>query len=564
MAITIKVEPQTITPAYNEVMIVLDSDNKSEPKFQYIVNVNVEGVFSSRLKVQSNPQGYGVVNISKHLESYVSDNINISDKELFKEITHSYIKYDISLSEEYVLTSSFISVTDNAGFCQYNFAAPHNYNDEDFVTVSGSTVSAYDGIQEVTSVPNPSAILTSKLFTTDATGDSVLSNGTTTIVNDPATFTGDKYALNNVLNWIDVPNWDSSLYNIDNSNEGKFLTNIPSTMTTRLEDRITLNFFNDFIANEAKHLKVVSNKGTYYFDNINPIAGDDARFMSVGCGAFDILNAPLSVVAASDDLPIIDATTSSYTVELVNATLQTSSESHTFEIDRRCAPFEVFNFLYLNKGGSFTPFNFELASSKSVKVNKKTYNQNYGSYDPALNSYGWDSKDSGVTRLDSDISETYTVTSNYVKDTYSHLIIDLITSPLVYHLTENKYTFSSEALITSVTNAGSNPRINFSSPHGLSLGDIVKLGNFADHTYNTEYTITGIPDANSYVIDRSVLSLPQTSGIEVSSVRSLESDGVIRSVEIKSNSMKIKRRSTDGLINYSINFNYTTKNTVQK
>ena len=58
MAITIEVEPQTFQSAYNEVMVVLNSTNKAEPKFQYVVDINVDGVFSSRLKVQSNPQGF--------------------------------------------------------------------------------------------------------------------------------------------------------------------------------------------------------------------------------------------------------------------------------------------------------------------------------------------------------------------------------------------------------------------------------------------------------------------------------------------------------------------------
>ena len=84
MAITLKVEPQEHQSAFNEVMIVLDSDKKAEPKFQYIVDITVNGNYSSRLKIQSNPQGYGVMNIGKHLESYVKGQINILNKQNFK------------------------------------------------------------------------------------------------------------------------------------------------------------------------------------------------------------------------------------------------------------------------------------------------------------------------------------------------------------------------------------------------------------------------------------------------------------------------------------------------
>ena len=72
MAITIKIEPKEFQSTYNEVVMVLDSTNKAKIKFQYVIDVNVEGVYSTRLKVQSNPDGFGVVNLSKHLESHIS------------------------------------------------------------------------------------------------------------------------------------------------------------------------------------------------------------------------------------------------------------------------------------------------------------------------------------------------------------------------------------------------------------------------------------------------------------------------------------------------------------
>ena len=82
MAITIELEPQEIQPAYNEVTLVLDSTKKAEPKFQYVIDVNVGGNYSSRLKVQSNPQGFGVANLSKHLESYVSSDVDFDSTDI--------------------------------------------------------------------------------------------------------------------------------------------------------------------------------------------------------------------------------------------------------------------------------------------------------------------------------------------------------------------------------------------------------------------------------------------------------------------------------------------------
>ena len=83
MAITIKVEPQEIQSAYNEVIIVLDSTNKAQDKFKYVVDININGTFSSRLKIQSNPQGFGIVNLQKHLESYVTSSLDLESKDMF-------------------------------------------------------------------------------------------------------------------------------------------------------------------------------------------------------------------------------------------------------------------------------------------------------------------------------------------------------------------------------------------------------------------------------------------------------------------------------------------------
>lgn len=471
MAITIKVEPQEIQPAYNEVTVVLDSDNKSKPKFQYVIDINVAGVFSSKIKVQSNPQGFGVLNLSKHLEPYVSYDLDFNNLSIFKEIGNSYSQFDVSLFEEYVLTTSFTTVTDNGGFTQYNYATPHNFVIDDFVTVSAASVPAYNGIQEVTSVPSTTAIVTTTVYSATAAGQTVLSNGTTTQIADPAEFTDDKYILNNVLKWRDVPTWNSDNYILDNILVGKFFTNLPSTMVTKLDDRFTFNFF--FNSGEGitqTYLKVsTSNSETFYYDNILM-----QEFLSVGVGAYDLTNGTKSASVPMSAGDTIKDATEWYEVELVDLSLSPISEVKTFTIDRGCQ--SNYKIMYLNNAGSFTTFNFDLVHAKNVRANKTNYKKNYGSYNETANTYGWEASDRGQTRLDTDITEVHTINSDYVKEAYGDLIEDLIVSPEVYHMDDN----------------------------------------------------------------------------------------VMRSIDITTNSVKIKQRKVDKLINYTISFEYSNKNTVQR
>lgn len=559
MAITIKVEPQAFTPAYNEVMVVLDSTNKAEPKFQYVIDINVGGVYSSRIKVQSNPAGYGVFNLSKHLESYVSSNIDIATKALFKKITDSYIDYDIDLSEEYVLTTSFTTVTNNGGFCQYNYASPHNFVDGDFVTVSSSSVPAYDGVQEITSIPNPSAIVTTEVFSATATGDTVLSNNTTTIIADAAVFTGTKYILNNVIDWVDFPNFDISDYDISTVGVGKFLTNLPAISDVKLDDRCTLNFYNP-VSGEATYLYVVTNTGTFRYTNAHASTSATTKFLSVGTAPFDLLNGTAAVVSGA--APVIDGDTDTYTVYLADGAGVRTSEIKTFKLDRFCTEHDGYKLLYLNKDGGFTPFNFELAASKNVSVTKKKYNQNYGAYDNSLVDYTYASSDRGTSILDTDITDTYTLNSKYITEDMGNLIEDLIESPEVYHLSDNTYTYEAPKAVTTVVEYSGLTQVNM-GVHGYDVGDVVKFENFSNTSYDNDFTITNVLSTTAFVVNKSFISVSY-GGTEQVKRRIFSADGILRAIDIITSSVKIKKRLTDRLINYTVSFNYSNKNNVQR
>ena len=482
MAITIEVQPQDFQSVYNEVILVLDSDKKTQDKFQYVIDVNIDGTFSTRLKVQSNPQGYGIINLSRHLESAINSKLpDLTSSELFNFITESYTAYDVTLYEEYVLNFIFTTVTNNGGFCQYNFSTDHNFTIGDSINIIGDTTDVYDGFQTVTNIPNSTSVVTSKAFVSvggAAIGAAKLSSDVPTMIEDTlAVFDDTKYVLNNVVDWIDVPSWDSTDYLLTTSTQRKFLTNLPESYFSRIDDHISMNIRhrdND----TARYLKVVSNNGTYYFENQHNISSATKEFLSVRVGAADITGATLAAGSPSSALPVFDDNTTSYTVQTVTTDYVTpSSEERTFKIDRSCTEHENVKLIYLNRGGSYSPFNFIGASFKTVSVKKTNYQQNYGTYDSTLNAYGWESNDVGVKRLDTNVTESIKINSGWLSTEEGDLIKDLIISPQVYYM-----------------------------------------------------------DAN----------------------------GLIRAVEIKTNSVKIKQKKTDKLINYSLTFEYSTNNANQR
>ena len=155
MAITILLEPQEFQPVYNEVITVLSSTNSGQPNFQYVIDVNVDGVKTSRTKVTPNPDGYGVVDLHKHLEPFVNSDIDYSETDTFQLLPNSFIKYDIDLLEEYRVELSYSSVgSDGSGNARYTFPTDHYLQVGDVISITNSTVSAYNGIQTVTNVIN--------------------------------------------------------------------------------------------------------------------------------------------------------------------------------------------------------------------------------------------------------------------------------------------------------------------------------------------------------------------------------------------------------------------------
>lgn len=449
MSVSILLEPQYWQPTYNEIITVLDSTQKTEPKFQFIIDINVNGSFSSKLKVSPNPDGYGVVDLHKHLESSISYDLDRADTKTFKQITNSFCYYDVTLYEEYIVTFSGSVITDNGGNTQIQNSIPHKLNIGDKIVVSGSTVGAYNGVHTVTSIVSTTSVKTNFTYSSNALANYIIQDGRTTIVDSPTVFSAVKYATNSVLNWVDVPNFNAeNTYRLQN-NTSKFISNIPLVNTVRLEDEVYINFWNRD-TDDGKYLYVVSDNGTYTIENSYNTTSNVNKFLTVGAGANNILNTTDTVSVLTGSLPIIDSNTTSYSITIQNAGFLDMSETITFNIDNTCNNFEIYRLMYLDELGSFLNVNFELDTKLDMDVKKVEYLQHYGGYNSMANTYGWNSYDRGRSRLDTEVTEVYTVNSNWLSTAQSLQVKELVKSPEVYHLGEDGVLRAIDILTTSI------------------------------------------------------------------------------------------------------------------
>lgn len=101
MAISFIQVPQERTPVYNDVIFVVDSDNKGLCKFKYICDVYIDSVKVFRDKKFPDPEyGYGVFNIGRVLENYVSNGLNLNQG-IIEPRPENFVMYDVRIGEEY-------------------------------------------------------------------------------------------------------------------------------------------------------------------------------------------------------------------------------------------------------------------------------------------------------------------------------------------------------------------------------------------------------------------------------------------------------------------------------
>lgn len=592
MSISIKRQAEDIVPVYNPVILVLDSTKKTEDNFKFIVDVKVNGTILSRMAIYPNLDGYGVVDLHRHLESSVSHNVNLDSTLLFNKETDSFIKYNVELSEQYTFNWPFSGVSNYFGNASYNSAEDHNFQIGDIINVENSTI--YDGPQVVALIPSTKKVVctsggTGVIYTANASGDAKKLNDSVTTFTGSTVMSGTPRAFNGAIPWVDVPNWKASGYTT-NFADAKMLTSAHDNMVVKEDDRILFNFFNIGTPSTAtvNSLRVLTydaegnNIGIYTITNPYSANADANKFLQVGVGPWNLNHTTSNVNIGLGEEPIINSFVQTYEVHLYNAVNGRISKSYTFEMKRpatrtknfalvlggECNRFEDFRMVYLDKYGSWMNISFDLAHKKNRKVKTQTYLQNYGGYNPTTNTWGYNSWDRGVSNLDTEITDTYRIMTDYVKEEVGDMVADLIASPEVYHLSENKYVYDYQntALINTVTDYYGLMQVNTSGANVFLLDNKVLMENF-----NPAYGINGVHKivkrltSTAFVIDIPYQSVSYLGTEQVSQgVITGNNGGILRAVNIDTSSVEVKQRQTDKMINYNLSFSYANKDIVQR
>jgi len=104
MSMTILSSPATDAPAGNEMTYVIDSSNKAQSNYKYILDVYIGAVKVATLKNRPNPSfsNYGVFNINKIVQNYLDGKyFNAPVSVAASNISGHRVDYVVKLSESY-------------------------------------------------------------------------------------------------------------------------------------------------------------------------------------------------------------------------------------------------------------------------------------------------------------------------------------------------------------------------------------------------------------------------------------------------------------------------------
>lgn len=377
MAITTVSSPTNHEPAFADRWSVVSSNNYTQTNFKYVFDLYVSGVTSPsyyRYTIDPNPSDtYGYFNLAAALRDHLGSDIKTV--------------YINNLGQQTVRST----------------------NGETYIGYSLNIGEQYGASSGVTVYP------------------------------DLATITS-KYFWNGSFNWREMlnTNWQGysyKTYKAGNSGELPFnaLTTMPTSgLTVRTDERGWMLYSSDTpngvtsvvikqydSSGALQTTNTITIPATYTY----PATNSGNRFVWFP-------SRPQSLVDAGF---VWSAYTTSYTLQLISASYD-DSVVYRFYVNDECGRGDLTTFVWRNRLGGMETFSFIKSKKESISVEKKDYK--HFVLPTVSNAIYGETANLVSDRFKSDyyttITDSYTVTSDYLTETHNDYIEDLISSPEVY------------------------------------------------------------------------------------------------------------------------------------
>lgn len=366
MSITNITEPQTFTPAYNDLYFVASSTNRNNEGFRYLADLYIGGVNTHSFRIVPTENNYGKLNLSKMVSSYLSNQQLLSgDDEALGE-DYSYVDIYVKWGEEYY--SADWSFNDYSAATSTNWS---NYSDLSYNP---------DGL------PKTMIYETSGTAPTYSTGDYIRVSQTS--VNrtelegvfrvldvEDVNAGGVRYMIVLGLVWIGEGVSSSGDVNYANNDKTENLNQLTTSTITCFNGVMPFETFGDWNKNDWNGLEFLTNAPQpypirnggsaflqiYTSDTTNDAWGYRVETASAGANYQYPSNDKVMMINASTDQ--VSGTLLDYKVHTLDNGESQISNSFNFKIDERCLTYGDIEILFIDRLGSAMPFYFSYANT---------------------------------------------------------------------------------------------------------------------------------------------------------------------------------------------------------
>ena len=436
MALVAQATPQVIVPAYNPIKYIYSSTNVNLQGFKFIYDIYQSGTLNKIAEYRVLPTyatGFGEIDISKLLQAKVSYDLNLANTSVYNA-PGSHYKYDVSIGEEYLTTTSY-----NLALTQY-LTAPYNgrvrinvantfiVGDQINIVQTGVGVTNpnLEGLFTVL-VANPLYIVVNSLWSqivnANKDGDITYADGRKT-VNRNLTSVLNRYVFNGAIKWTEWPSYNYQDYMLNGFTD-KFLTSFPAgnkTMYATLSQDMWVNAIANNSPTPPDTMVFENSNGSIFQKNVTAV--DHVSGISVGPNNFGAL----TLVFGSGNL--IEPNTDFYEFYYERNGV-VSSIRYMVTLDRRIRTTE-YSILFLDRMGSWNSFAFSLNSYEKGNVTREQFNKDVQGFINGSNHWDYKLTDRGMTNTYVSTETTIDLATNFMTMDMANYFTELISSPFTY------------------------------------------------------------------------------------------------------------------------------------
>lgn len=438
MAINIVGKPTKSHPGYNPVEYYIDSTNKNQQGFRYLIQIFSAGTstqLTADLKIAPRfGDGVGYADVSKHLQNYLDGYVNLTATTFSSADADSVVNYDIKFGESYTTSWSIVDYTFISGSTGFSGTSAHPYVVGDQILVQLTSTyndfrDALNGYFTVTAVPSTTTLQVNL----DWIGSEGATPGTIKYADDRKSryenlssvtaTTAINYAMD-ISSFQDlcntypaVPAW------VLTGATSEFLTNIPRTGFRVTDSQFLFVQAFDNKTNNAQFAFFQNSNGDIFNKSIS---SSSMTVKQIPCGPANA--GTLTTISGTTGL--IKDDTEWYDVWTANGTSGQTSEKLRIYMDNRCVINDI-QILFMDRAGSLASFAFQNRMFENVTTSKDKFNQEMGT-NASGKGFFFNTFDKGMTTFTSTIEKSYELNANYMTDEMSVYFEELLSSPYTY------------------------------------------------------------------------------------------------------------------------------------